>query len=64
MYVCVGVWWQAERLMDEFEDVTSKEKAFMKLWNRFLHRHAILSDFQVLFKNMTKTICVSDGGKR
>lgn len=38
---------QAERLMDEFEDVTSKEKAFMKLWNRFLHRHAILSDFQV-----------------
>jgi hypothetical protein len=40
-------WWQAERLMDEFEDVTPKEKAFMKLWNRFVHRHAILADFQV-----------------
>eukprot|EP00802_Teleaulax_amphioxeia_P016171 Tamp_16283.p1 GENE.Tamp_16283~~Tamp_16283.p1 ORF type:complete len:362 (+),score=109.71 Tamp_16283:150-1088(+) len=38
---------QAERLMDEFEDVTLKEKTFMKLWNRFLHRHAILADFQV-----------------
>lgn len=38
---------QAERLMDEFEDVTAKEKAFMKLWNRFVHRHAILADFQV-----------------
>jgi hypothetical protein len=33
--------------MDEFEDVTLKEKTFMKLWNRFLHRHAILADFQV-----------------
>jgi len=38
---------QAERLMDEFEDVTSKEKEFMKMWNRFVHRHAILADFQV-----------------
>ncbi|EKX34457.1 hypothetical protein GUITHDRAFT_53381, partial [Guillardia theta CCMP2712] len=38
---------QAERLMDEFEDVTPREKAFMKLWNRFVHRHAILADFQV-----------------
>ena len=33
--------------MDEFEDVTSKEKEFMKMWNRFVHRHAILADFQV-----------------
>eukprot|EP00293_Proteomonas_sulcata_P002284 CAMPEP_0184325068 /NCGR_PEP_ID=MMETSP1049-20130417/138443_1 /TAXON_ID=77928 /ORGANISM="Proteomonas sulcata, Strain CCMP704" /LENGTH=293 /DNA_ID=CAMNT_0026647023 /DNA_START=98 /DNA_END=979 /DNA_ORIENTATION=+ len=38
---------QAERLMDEFEDVTHREKAFMKLWNRFVHRHAILADFHV-----------------
>ena len=33
--------------MDEFEDVTAREKAFMKLWNRFVHRHAILADFHV-----------------
>jgi len=35
--------------MDEFEDVTLKEKTFMKLWNRFLHRHAILADFQATY---------------
>jgi hypothetical protein len=25
-----------EALMEEFEDVTEKEKEFMKLWNRFV----------------------------
>lgn len=33
--------WQiqrAEELMDEFVDVTTKEKTFMKLWNRFVHK--------------------------
>ena len=38
---------ESERLIDEFDDVTLKEKAFMKLWNRFVHRHAILADFQI-----------------
>eukprot|EP00804_Cyclotella_cryptica_P013823 CCRYP_020887-RA/>CCRYP_020887-RA protein AED:0.10 eAED:0.10 QI:0/-1/0/1/-1/1/1/0/632 len=31
-------------LMEEFEDVSAKEKKFMQLWNRFIFRHVVIAD--------------------
>ena len=31
----------SERLLDEFEDVSSEEKAFMKLWNRHTRTYTV-----------------------
>jgi len=36
---------QREKLVEEFEDVTSKEKEFMTYWNRYMHYHPIFADF-------------------
>ena len=35
---------RADRLLDEFEDVTLTEKAFMKLWNRWVVLHPLQGD--------------------
>ena len=35
---------RAEQLLEEFEDVTPQEKAFMKLWNRWVFRNPIQAD--------------------
>ena len=37
----------AEKLLDEFEDVTLQEKAFMKLWNKWVFRNPIQADRNV-----------------
>jgi len=34
----------SEQLLDEFEDVSTKEKKFMKVWNRFIKSHTIIAD--------------------
>eukprot|EP00587_Corethron_hystrix_P006660 CAMPEP_0113310734 /NCGR_PEP_ID=MMETSP0010_2-20120614/8262_1 /TAXON_ID=216773 ORGANISM="Corethron hystrix, Strain 308" /NCGR_SAMPLE_ID=MMETSP0010_2 /ASSEMBLY_ACC=CAM_ASM_000155 /LENGTH=278 /DNA_ID=CAMNT_0000166251 /DNA_START=1 /DNA_END=837 /DNA_ORIENTATION=+ /assembly_acc=CAM_ASM_000155 len=34
----------AERLLDEFDDVSPKEKLFMKAWNRFIYSDIIIPD--------------------
>lgn len=33
-----------EQLMDDFEDVATKEKQFMKIWNRFIKSHINRAD--------------------
>ncbi|KAJ1484820.1 hypothetical protein T484DRAFT_1795860 [Baffinella frigidus] len=38
---------EAERGIDDYSDMTANEKRFMKIWNRFVHRHSIDADFQV-----------------
>ena len=38
---------RAEVLLDEFEDVTPPEKAFMKLWNRWIFARPIQADRDV-----------------
>uniref|UniRef100_A0A7S2RPM2 Polycomb protein VEFS-Box domain-containing protein n=1 Tax=Rhizochromulina marina TaxID=1034831 RepID=A0A7S2RPM2_9STRA len=37
----------SEKLLDEFEDVSTEEKAFMKLWNSYVRDVKILADFQL-----------------
>mmetsp|Transcript_14136 Transcript_14136/g.20905 ORF Transcript_14136/g.20905 Transcript_14136/m.20905 type:complete len:128 (-) Transcript_14136:577-960(-) len=32
------------KLIEEFEDVSPKEKTFMKLWNRFIKCHTVIPD--------------------
>lgn len=32
------------QLLDDFEDISVKEKQFMKLWNQFIKSHTIVSD--------------------
>jgi len=34
----------SEKLIDEFGDVSPKEKILMKLWNRFIRSHTIIAD--------------------
>jgi len=34
----------SEELVDEFDDVTSSEKRFLKLWNRFMKCHTVVAD--------------------
>ena len=39
--------WQhkmSEKLIDSFDDVSQKEKQFMKLWNRFIKCHHVIAD--------------------
>jgi len=33
--------------MDDFGDLSNKEKIFMKLWNRFIKKHTIIADRDV-----------------
>ena len=37
----------SERLLDEFEDVSSEEKAFMKMWNRHMRSYTVQADSQI-----------------
>ena len=34
----------SEKLIDSFDDVSQKEKQFMKLWNRFIKCHHVIAD--------------------
>ena len=36
--------------MEEFEDVSRREKAFMQLWNRFIFRHVVIADRDIPVK--------------
>eukprot|EP00633_Aureoumbra_lagunensis_P007378 CAMPEP_0197324026 /NCGR_PEP_ID=MMETSP0891-20130614/70865_1 /TAXON_ID=44058 ORGANISM="Aureoumbra lagunensis, Strain CCMP1510" /NCGR_SAMPLE_ID=MMETSP0891 /ASSEMBLY_ACC=CAM_ASM_000534 /LENGTH=427 /DNA_ID=CAMNT_0042816775 /DNA_START=989 /DNA_END=2272 /DNA_ORIENTATION=- len=47
---------KADRLLEEFEDVTDDEKSFMKLWNRFVHAHPISADRRVPVANLAFAI--------
>jgi len=40
----------SEELMDEFDDVSKKEKKFFNLWNRFMKSHIIIADSSIPFK--------------
>ena len=37
----------SEKLIDEFEDVSTEEKIFMKLWNRHMRSPSVFADSQV-----------------
>ena len=38
--------------MDDFGDVSEKEKVFMKLWNRFIKLHTVIADRAIAKKCM------------
>ncbi|KAL7538221.1 hypothetical protein ACHAXR_009031 [Thalassiosira sp. AJA248-18] len=37
----------SSELLDEFEDVSAREKVFMKLWNRFIKSKHVIADRHV-----------------
>ena len=40
----------SEKLIDDFEDVSKKEKQFMKLWNRYIRCHHVIADRDIPWK--------------
>jgi len=55
-------------LIGEFEDITSLEKNFMRMWNRFIKRHVVIADREIPAKCQefihTHIQDLKDGGMR